>query len=199
MTMRPRSATTIKVKEIQTKAMAAGPTWQTRYSCVVDEMVAAADAAATCCHKADASRNSDPMARANIHTCVTGLDGKGLISMSEPVLGSVSLCQPGSVERPMKASAVRAIPPILNLVSNRSARTKVTKIRCPHTKPGKTTSFLTRAAIPMAFSGSFFRPPRMVPSPRPLPLPHTQSPARLVSAQRPKYPHRTVTLPPVAA
>jgi len=73
----------------------------------------AAEAAATCCHRADVSVKSEAIPSINMQTCETGLDGNGLMSMSEPVLASCSSCQPGNVDKSKKAKTERAIPPIL--------------------------------------------------------------------------------------
>lgn len=46
-------------------------------------------------------------------TCETGLEGKGLMSMSEPVRASRSSCQPGKVARRRKVTKARMMATIL--------------------------------------------------------------------------------------
>ena len=46
-------------------------------------------------------------------TCETGREGKGLMSMSEPVRASRSSCQPGKVARRRKVMKARMIATML--------------------------------------------------------------------------------------
>lgn len=115
ITIIPRNTRTTNEKDIQASAIAAEPRWHERYPCVVDAMTEAAEAAATCCHMAAVRRNKDAIPSRNMHVTDTGLDGKGLISTSDPVCASRSSCQPGKVANPRKASTESPIPPTLKV------------------------------------------------------------------------------------
>lgn len=67
----------------------------------------AAATEAVCCHKTLTSTKIDEMKISASATCDTGREGKGLMSMSEPVRASCSSCQPGNVARRRKVKKAR--------------------------------------------------------------------------------------------
>jgi hypothetical protein len=116
MTTMPSKATTVKANDNQTSAMDAVPISPTTlFPCTVVEMMATTDAAATCCHSAEIIKSSEAVPSAHMTALVTGREGNGLMSMSEPVRASRSSCHPGKLANPRKPKAVRARAPILRL------------------------------------------------------------------------------------
>ncbi len=73
-------------------------------------VLAATDA--VCCHSTETRTKTEATKMRASATCDTGLEGKGLTSLSEP-LSSVSSCQPGKVARRMKQMKARTIATIL--------------------------------------------------------------------------------------
>lgn len=67
----------------------------------------AAATEAVCCHSTETSTKIEAMKISANATCETGRDGKGLMSMSEPVRASCSSCQPGKVARRRKVPNAR--------------------------------------------------------------------------------------------
>lgn len=73
----------------------------------------AAATEAVCCHSTLTNTNIEAMKINARATCDTGREGKGLISMSEPVRASCSSCQPGNVARRRKVMKARTIAMML--------------------------------------------------------------------------------------
>lgn len=68
---------------------------------------------AVCCHSTETSTKMEAMKMRARATWETGREGKGLMSMSEPVRASCSSCQPGKVARRRKVMKARMIATIL--------------------------------------------------------------------------------------
>lgn len=77
-------------------------------SCAI--VLAATDA--VCCHSTETRTKTEATKMRARATWDTGLEGKGLTSLSEP-LSSVSSCQPGNVARRMKQINARTMATIL--------------------------------------------------------------------------------------
>lgn len=75
-------------------------------------VLAATDA--VCCHSTETSTKTEATKMRARAICDTGLEGKGLTSLSEP-RSSVSSCQPGKVARRMKQIKARMIATMLRL------------------------------------------------------------------------------------
>ena len=84
--------------------------------------ICAAATEAVCCHKTLTSTKTEAMKMRARATCETGREGKGLMSMSEPVRASRSSCQPGKVARRRKVMKARTMATMLVRVSWRSRR-----------------------------------------------------------------------------
>lgn len=69
--------------------------------------ICAAATDAVCCHNTDTSTKIEAMKISASATCDTGREGKGLMSMSEPVRASCSSCHPGKVARRRKVMKAR--------------------------------------------------------------------------------------------
>jgi hypothetical protein len=96
----------------QPRIMAAVPT--PLFTLPFPKSCATVDAAteAVCCHKTDTSTKMDAMKMRARAIWLTGRDGKGLTSMSEP-LSSRSSCHPGNVARMMKQMNEKTIATML--------------------------------------------------------------------------------------
>jgi hypothetical protein len=75
--------------------------------------ICAAATDAVCCHKTDTRTKIEAMKIRARATCETGREGKGLMSMSEPVRASRSSCQPGKVARRRKVTKARMMATML--------------------------------------------------------------------------------------
>lgn len=75
--------------------------------------ICAAATDAVCCHSTDTRTKIEAMKMRARATCETGREGKGLMSMSEPVRASRSSCQPGKVARRRKVTKARMIATML--------------------------------------------------------------------------------------
>lgn len=73
----------------------------------------AAATEAVCCHNTLTRTNTDAVKMIASAICVTGREGKGLMSMSEPVRASRSSCQPGKVARRTKVMKARTMATML--------------------------------------------------------------------------------------
>ncbi len=73
----------------------------------------AAATEAVCCHSTLTSTKMEAMKMRASATWETGREGKGLMSMSEPVRASRSSCQPGKVARRRKVMKARIMATML--------------------------------------------------------------------------------------
>lgn len=112
---------------------------------------------AVCCQSTLTSTKMEAMKMRARATCETGREGKGLMSMSEPVRASCSSCQPGKVARRRKVTKARIMATILGWVytlvkgwQKRAFRVVVVT----YSKYGNTTLFLNVFATQIKFSGS---------------------------------------------
>lgn len=112
-----KKATEVNPKTVQPNAIATGPAVADRRPFVVVAIANAPVDAAMCCHNAETRQRSDAMPNDHAVTCMSGREGNGLTSKSEPVLASCSSCHPGNVERMQKASAQSAMAASLQTVS----------------------------------------------------------------------------------
>lgn len=71
---------------------------------------------AVCCQRTLTRTKIDAMKMSARATCETGRDGKGLMSMSDPVRASCSSCQPGKVARRRKVMNARTIAMMLRKI-----------------------------------------------------------------------------------
>lgn len=113
MTSSPINGIQDTAKVSQTKAIAAPPTLPLSWSFVTARATDTVEADAMCCHRGETSRNSVDSPDATMHARRTLKLANGLISISEPVRGSISSCHPGKVASPAQHKAPRARPPIL--------------------------------------------------------------------------------------
>lgn len=79
--------------------------------------ICAAATEAVCCHSTLTRTKMEAMKIRARATCETGREGKGLMSMSEPVRASCSSCQPGKVARRRKVTKARTMATMLCNVS----------------------------------------------------------------------------------
>ena len=75
--------------------------------------ICAAATEAVCCHSTDTRTKMEAMKMRARATWETGREGKGLMSMSEPVRASCSSCQPGKVARRRKVTKARTMAAML--------------------------------------------------------------------------------------
>lgn len=112
MTSKPSVTITSKPKPNQPKTIAVVPTplftLPLPRSCTMVE----AATAAVCCHMMLTSTKTEAMKMVARATWLTGREGKGLTSCSEPE-EEVSVCQPGKVARRMKVRKARMMATIL--------------------------------------------------------------------------------------
>jgi hypothetical protein len=66
-----------------------------------------------CCHNTLTRTKTEAMKIRASATCETGREGKGLMSMSEPVRASRSSCHPGKVARRRKVMNARTMATML--------------------------------------------------------------------------------------
>lgn len=111
----------------------------------------AADAA-TCCHRTDTRLQSDAMLSAQAAANETFLEGKGLMSMTEPVLESCSSPQLGKVPSKQKVKMDSAVAARLGQVSVDDWALRCSATPSTDIKPGNTKPVLNRPAISMTFS-----------------------------------------------
>jgi hypothetical protein len=78
--------------------------------------ICAAATEAVCCHRTETSTKMEAMKIRAKATWETGREGKGLMSMSEPVRASRSSCQPGKVARRRKVTKARMMATMLGWV-----------------------------------------------------------------------------------
>ena len=75
--------------------------------------ICAAATDAVCCHSTDTRTKIEAMKIRASATCETGREGKGLMSISEPVRASCSSCQPGKVARRRNVMKAKIMATIL--------------------------------------------------------------------------------------
>lgn len=115
----------------------------------------AAATEAVCCHRTLTSTNMEAMKMRARATWETGREGKGLMSMSEPVRASCSSCQPGKVARRRKVMKASTMAMMLRAVVSKTFDFWLFRVkRFTHSKYGNTTLFLNVFATQIKFSGS---------------------------------------------
>lgn len=117
MTSNPMVTIMNKAKPNHPKIMAVVPTPDLTLPLPRSWAIVLAATEAVCCHSTDTNTKTEAMKMRARATCDTGLEGKGLTSLSEP-RSSVSSCQPGKVPRMMKQTKARTMATILQRKPN---------------------------------------------------------------------------------
>lgn len=112
-----------KAKPNHPKIMAVVPTPDLTLPLPRSWAIVLAATEAVCCHSTDTNTKTEAMKMRARATWDTGLEGKGLTSLSEP-RSSVSSCHPGKVPRMMKQMKARTMATILqrNRISPKNIR-----------------------------------------------------------------------------
>ena len=113
MTSKPTVTMISKAKPNQPSTMALVPTPLLTLPFPKSCATCAAATEAVCCHSTLTSTKMEAMKMSARATCETGREGKGLMSMSEPVRASCSSCQPGKVARRRKVTKARTMATML--------------------------------------------------------------------------------------
>lgn len=168
MSSSPRATIMVRQKLIQPIAIAPAPTSVLTLPTFALSAIAAAPTAPTCCQRLATSNSTLPT---NVHARAiwdTGIEGKGLTSLSDPVIWFLSSCQPGKVAR-----------------RRMQIKTRTMDIRI---SPEKSTSSRNNAPAPIKFSGSFSGP---IVCTRPLESELQSQRIPRWRTHMPKYPTRT--------
>ena len=115
--------------------------------------ICAAATDAVCCHSTLTRTKIEAMKIRARATWETGREGKGLMSISEPVWASCSSCQPGKVARSRKVMKARTMATMLQGCVSTFA-VWVVGWTDTHIKYGNTTLFLNVFATQIKFRGS---------------------------------------------
>ncbi len=114
MTSRPMVTVISSTKPSQPSTMALVPTPECTLPLPKSSVTEAADTEAVCCQRTlMRMKTLATKMRASV-IWHTGREGKGLMSISEPVSGSSSSCQPGKVARRMMQTKVRRMATMLS-------------------------------------------------------------------------------------
>lgn len=124
MTSRPSVTTTRRPNPNQPSTMAAVPTPLFTLPFPRSCAIVLAATAAVCCHMTETRTKTEAINIVAKATCETGLDGKGLTSLSEPS-ADISSCHPGNVARRMNVRNARTMAMMLESVSQRALMERV--------------------------------------------------------------------------
>lgn len=109
MVTNPAAASESKPNATHANAAATPPTRAFTSECVTPSTVAAMITAAVCCQSTPTKDSSEEKMRQAQASCIMGLLGNFLTSMSEPVRSSVPSTQPGKVDIRIDATSTSAI------------------------------------------------------------------------------------------